>query len=74
MDVKKTIFDIIFKKTGIKVNLDFTLEDVNLDSLDLIELVLEIEKTFSIKIEDEKLNALVSINDLVNVVVEKVNK
>ncbi|MGL4184040.1 MAG: acyl carrier protein [Metamycoplasmataceae bacterium] len=72
MDIKKTIFDIIFKKTGIKVNLDFTLEDVNLDSLDLIELVLEIEKTFSIKIEDEKLNALVSINDLVNVVAEKV--
>ena len=44
---------------------DTTIEDLGVDSLDLVEAVMAIEDTFNIKIEDSDLESLKTVNDFV---------
>ncbi len=48
-----------------------TIEDLGVDSLDLVEAVMAIEDTFNIKIEDNDLESLKTVNDFVNYVENK---
>jgi len=48
-----------------------TIEDLGVDSLDLVEAVMAIEDTFNIKIEDEDLESLKTVNDFVAYVEKK---
>ena len=41
---------------------------LNMDSLDIMELVLEVEKEFNCTITEEELSTLKRVNDLVNVI------
>ncbi len=47
---------------------DTTIEDLGVDSLDLVEAVMTIEDTFNIKIEDSDLESLKTVNDFVSYV------
>ncbi|WP_040444736.1 acyl carrier protein [Ktedonobacter racemifer] len=48
------------------------VEDLNADSLDLVEYMLALEETFHIKIPDEDISVLMrSIGDIQNYLVEK---
>jgi acyl carrier protein len=49
-------------------------EDLNLDSIHLMQIRLEIEKEFDIYIEDEELLKLKTIQDLYSVVESYLNK
>ena len=42
-----------------------TIEDLGVDSLDLVEAVMTIEDTFNVKIEDTDLEGLKTVNDFV---------
>ncbi len=44
------------------------VEDLNIDSLDAVELMMRLEETFSFKIGDEEASALKSVSDIVNLV------
>ncbi len=44
-------------------------EDLNADSLDLVELIMEMEDKFGIKIPDEEAEKIVTVADAVNYVV-----
>lgn len=46
-------------------------EDLGIDSLAAVELVLELESTFDITVEDEELMALKTIQDIVTLVENK---
>ena len=48
-----------------------TIEDLGVDSLDLVEAVMTIEDTFNIKIEDSDLESLKTVNDFVAYVENK---
>lgn len=56
MDYKKECIKIIAEKLGIKeseVSLDqFLSKDLGADSLDVVEIIMEVEDVFNIKIED----------------------
>jgi acyl carrier protein len=47
-------------------------EDLNVDSLDAVELIMELEDTFNIKIADDEAQSLKSIGDIVTFVSGKV--
>ncbi len=47
-------------------------KDFSIDSLDLVELVMAIEKEFEIEIPDDKIDELVTFNKLLDFVTEKV--
>ncbi|KAK4248776.1 hypothetical protein C7999DRAFT_30756 [Corynascus novoguineensis] len=48
----------------------FFVDDLNLDSMDLVEMVMDIEEEFSIEIPDEDAERLFRINDAVNYVLD----
>lgn len=48
-----------------------TIEDLGVDSLDLVEAVMTIEDTFNVKIEDTDLENLKTVNDFVKYIEDK---
>lgn len=48
------------------VTLDANLEDLNFDSLDMIDIVMDIEDEFSVEVPDEALAKFETIRDIVN--------
>ena len=58
-DVRKTVFAIIAKEAGIdegKVTLESTLKDLEIPSLDAIQIIFEIEDHFKIQMPDRDPN------------------
>lgn len=45
-------------------------EDLELDSLDLVELVMKLEETYCIKISDDQLGSLKTIEDVAKLIQE----
>jgi len=41
-------------------------EDLNIDSLDSVELIMELEEAFSLSIKDEEAASLRTVGDIVN--------
>lgn len=48
-----------------KVTAEMTFEDLGADSLDVVELVMELEDTFNIQFDDDKIEELKNIGDAV---------
>jgi len=48
-------------------------EDLEIDSLAAVELALELETAFDVRIEDEELAKLVTVGDVVNIIESKKN-
>ena len=58
-NVRKTVFSIIAREAGIdedKVTLDSTLKDLDIPSLDAIQIIFEIEDHFKIQMPDRDPN------------------
>lgn len=68
MDYVEKVIQIIAKSfdidpTSLSADTDI-LEDLDVDSIDLVELVMDMEEEFSIEIEDEVLANLHTIGDV----------
>ena len=69
----KNNLDIITKllrKKGINTPLTLTtkFQDLDLDSLDLLDLVIYAEKKYNIRIPDESLLTIVTVQDLIDLI------
>lgn len=49
-----------------KISAETTFEEIEADSLDLVELVMALEEEFEIEISDEEIEKIKSVNDVVN--------
>jgi len=76
--VLEKIRDVVAKKFKVqpeKVTLATRLrEDLNVDSLDAVELIMELEDTFKVKIADDEAQQLKTIGDIVTFITPKVGK
>ncbi|HBN82529.1 MAG TPA: acyl carrier protein [Clostridiales bacterium] len=64
--VTKILMDQLdLSKEEIKDNKSFT-DDFTMDSLDMVEMLIELEKATGIKIENEKLDEIQTVGDLVS--------
>ena len=76
MAVADKVKEIIVKQLG--VNLDEVTEDASFiddlgaDSLDTVELVMELEKEFNMEIPDDDANNIRSVGDAIKYIDEKV--
>lgn len=61
-----------FSVDVLKITKDTTFqEDLGADSLDVVELVMELEDTFGMQISDEDAEQIVTIGDAVNYIVSQ---
>lgn len=58
-------------KADINLNTSF-VEDMNADSLDVVEFIMALEEEFDIQINDEDVENIKTVGDVVNYVNEKI--
>jgi len=77
MEIQQKLIDILTKHTSLErsaVTPDKHLKfDLGLDSLDVAEMVYEIEETFGIRIADESADKIQKISDTVDFIHEKLS-
>jgi acyl carrier protein len=67
-DIAKRSIEIIAKAKNIPtdtITLDTTFEELNIDSLDKINISFEVEEAFHIEIPDDALGSLKTVGDVV---------
>ena len=76
-EVVALVIDLLQEKTGIapeQLTENASLHnELSIDSLDIVEVVLELEKKFNIKVEDEDAERISSVGDLINMVLSKLD-
>jgi len=76
-DIVAAVKEVIVDKLGVDES-EVTLEanftnDLGADSLDTVELIMELEKAFGISIPDEEAEKITTVGDAINFVKSKVN-
>ena len=77
MSIEERVIDIVSEVLGIgreEITSADTFEDLYMDSLDLVEIIIECEKEFSYPITDDKVQNLKTVEDLVNLIKDLDNK
>lgn len=72
-NILNVVREMIVDRFGVqeeKVNEEMTFEDLGADSLDVVELVMELEDHFNIQFDDEKIEELNTIGDSVKYIEE----
>lgn len=73
MDVKEKVKEIIQKRTNIeKISEDDDLSALGLDSLDLVEVMLEIEEAFNIEFSNEEIEEIKLLKDVLLLIEKKI--
>ncbi len=73
-DMIEQVQKIFKQKFGLDVSADTRIEDLDLDSLDLLELAFHIEDEFGIEVEDEDMMGLVTIQDVLDYAIKTKNQ
>jgi acyl carrier protein len=72
-DTADKIIAVIVEKLDIDpsvIQMTSTLQDLGADSLDMVEIIMKIEETFDIEINDEAVEKLHNVQDVINYVHE----
>ena len=77
-EIEERVKQIIVDKLGVEesevtpaTNL---VDDLGADSLDTIELIMEFEKTFDVKISDDVAEGIKTVGDMINAIVQFKNE
>jgi len=76
MDTFETVKEIIQDKLGVepgKITKEASfIDDLGADSLDTVELIMQMEEEFNLEIPDEEAEKLTTVGDVVKYIEEKV--
>ena len=73
-DIESTVIEnlVAFGADSEAVTRDATLEDIDVDSLDLVELTQVVEETYSIDLDGADFKKIKTVGDMVDLVVDRV--
>lgn len=77
MSIEEKVISIVSAVLGIeseKITSADTFDDLYVDSLDLVEIIIECEQEFGYPIKDDKVQNLKTVGDLVNLIKDLDNK
>ena len=73
MDIKKTVSDILAKRVDVSnLKEEDSLMEIGLDSLDLVEVMLEIEDTLNIEFDSEEIANLTTLKSVLELINSKI--
>ena len=67
MKYKDEVFKMISSRTSKSFDLNTNIRDLGLDSLDLVEIVIEFQEKYGIEIPTQKMSQIKTIQDLLDV-------
>lgn len=77
-EIIRKVNDLVVNKLAVEDDIikeDANLEsDLGADSLDVVELMMDVEKDFEIVIPDDEVGGVKTIGDIYNIVEEKLKK
>ena len=68
MSVEEKVKNIVVEQLEVsieKLNMETTFEDIDADSLDIVELVMALEEEFDLEISDQEIENIRTIGDVV---------
>lgn len=74
MSIEKRVINIVNDVLGVEASVEDTFDDLYVDSLDLVEIIIECEQEFGYTIKDDKVQNLKTVGDLVNLIKDLDNK
>lgn len=74
MSIEERVINIVNDVLGVEASVEDTFDSLYVDSLDLVEIIIECEKEFSYPITDDKAQNLKTVGDLVNLIKDLDNK
>lgn len=66
IEIRQALAEILQVQPDKLPNHAVLAKDLNIDSLDLVELVIDVENRFGIRIVDEDIDKLITVGDLIN--------
>lgn len=75
-DIYKEFVELLadqFEKDESEINEGTTLQDLGADSLDVMDLGMDVKEKWDVEIKREDLNKLVTVKDFVNYIQEKIS-
>ena len=73
MNVRDVMLKELRKFSNKEISDDSNIKDLNIDSLDLLQLVVTLEKNMQISISDEELLSIKTVKDIINIINKKKN-
>ncbi len=76
MDIFEKVRSLISEQLDIdedKITPETTFEDIDADSLDVVELVMALEEEFDLEIADEAVENIKTVADVVNYIEENIS-
>ena len=75
MDARKVVIEVLSKRCDVSsINENDNLKSLGLDSLDLVEAMLEIEDELGINFKNEEIEQCKTLGDILNIIDEKLSK
>lgn len=79
MDVEKKLYELIMKYAKVSKDYEIKMEDdlvyeLGMDSLSLVELIVDLEGQFEIEIEEDKMDVIYKYGKLLNYLQERVGQ
>jgi acyl carrier protein len=72
MNAEKEVIEVISKVAkGKEVTVDSNIKDLGLDSLDVVDMLMDIEDKYNIEFENEEMTSFVTIRDVIASVEKK---
>ena len=76
-DIESKMTELLVEELGLdadKITMDATFEeDLEVDSLGVVELLMALEDTFGVQIPDEEAESLVTVGEAVDLVAKKLS-
>lgn len=76
MEVFEKVKSLITEQLDVdeeRLDMDTTFEDIDADSLDVVELVMALEEEFNLEIADEEVEKIKTVGDIVSYIEKQIS-
>jgi acyl carrier protein len=73
-DVLSKIVSRILRKDKVVLDRNMTFKDLGADSLDIVQVMVAIEESFNIELNDEELKAITNIGGFIDYIKDRISK
>ena len=68
MTTEQKVLELVVAECCMPCEVDSAFDDLNMDSLDFVDLILQIDNEFGVKIPEPELTKMETVSDLISVV------